>query len=94
MPFFDAAFKKSFYKNIWVVIGVSLIAIAWVIEKISIQNQQKEIASKRFLWEQYRNDKNINSLLVSKYETMRLIDDETAAMKKENSKQTDINVLL
>jgi len=85
MSHFSVAFRQAVSKNIWVILGVTCLTTAWLIEKNAIQSRQTEIESKRLAWDQYRIDNNIYALITSKFETMRLIDLATSSLPKDTS---------
>jgi|ERR1035437_1158561 hypothetical protein len=90
MSLFRSAFREAVFKNIWVILGVTCLATAWLIEKNAIQLREKEIESKRLIWDQYRVDNNMYSLISSKFETMRLIDIATSNLSKDSATKTKI----
>lgn len=83
-------FKNAAIKNIWVILGVTCLALAWFIEKNAIQARQKEIESKRLLWEQYRTNNTTYAIINSKFETMRLIDLATSSLPKDSISKAQI----
>jgi hypothetical protein len=90
MTHFIVRLKKAAYKNIWAILGVTLLAVAWILERSAIQSQQMKIESKRLLWDQYRVDNNIYALITSKYEIMRFVDLETAGIPKDTTQKSQI----
>ena len=85
-----SAFKNAAIKNIWVILGVTCLALAWFIEKNAIQARQKEIESKRLLWEQYRTNNTTYAIINSKFETMRLIDLATSSLPKDSTSKAQM----
>lgn len=85
-----STFKNAAVKNIWVILGVTCLAVAWSIEKNAIQARQKEIESKRLLWEQYRSNNTTYAIINSKFETMRLIDLATSSLQKDSTSKAQM----